>query len=37
MRHELTQPAERDIRDILRNSMQMFGPLLLSAASAFWT
>ncbi|MET3580870.1 toxin ParE1/3/4 [Mesorhizobium robiniae] len=26
MRHELTEPAERDIRDILRNTMQMFGP-----------
>ncbi|MER8436157.1 type II toxin-antitoxin system RelE/ParE family toxin [Mesorhizobium sp. M1312] len=26
MRHELTETAERDIRDILRNTMQMFGP-----------
>ncbi|SJM27815.1 type II toxin-antitoxin system RelE/ParE family toxin [Mesorhizobium delmotii] len=26
MRHELTEPAERDIRDILRNTMQMFAP-----------
>jgi toxin ParE1/3/4 len=26
MRQELTEPAERDIRDILRNTMQMFGP-----------
>lgn len=31
MRHELTQPAERDIRDILRNTMQMFGPLQVRA------
>jgi len=31
MRHELTQPAERDIRDILRNSMQMFGPQQVQA------
>lgn len=26
MRHELTEPAEGDIRDILRNTMRMFGP-----------
>jgi toxin ParE1/3/4 len=26
MRHELTEPAERDIRNILRDTMQMFGP-----------
>ena len=26
MKHELTEPAERDIRDILRRTMQMFGP-----------
>jgi toxin ParE1/3/4 len=26
MRHELTEPAEADIRDILRNTLNMFGP-----------
>lgn len=31
MRHELTEPAERDIRDILRNTMQMFGPQQVQA------
>jgi toxin ParE1/3/4 len=31
MRHELTEPAERDIRDILRNTMQMFGPRQVQA------
>lgn len=31
MRHELTEPAERDIRDILRGTMQMFGPRQVQA------
>lgn len=26
MRHERTRPAERDIRDILRQTLRMFGP-----------
>lgn len=31
MRHELTEPAESDIRDILRNTMRMFGPQQVQA------
>jgi len=31
MRYELAEPAERDIRNILRDTMQMFGPLQVQA------
>jgi toxin ParE1/3/4 len=34
MRYELTEPAERDIRDILRNTMQMFGVRQVRAYAA---
>lgn len=33
MRHELTEFAERDIRDILRKTMQMFGPRQVQACA----
>ena len=31
MRHELTEPAERDIRSIVRDTMRMFGPRQVQA------
>ena len=34
MRYELTEPAEHDIRDILRSTMQMFGPKQANAYAA---
>lgn len=31
MRHKLTEPAERDIRGILRDTIKMFGPMQMQA------